>query len=91
MPAYICITVFGSFLLDKDSNVLAETLVYPDTELAVHQLADIAQDETPTGLRELSTRFGDSGIEELIVDSRPLKIMLTGQTDMDRRYSVIEG
>lgn len=77
MPAYICITVFGAFLLDEDSNVIAEALVYPDTELAVRQLVKLSKEETPASLGELSTKLGDQEIDALVVESRPLKLMMT--------------
>jgi nucleolar protein 56 len=77
MPAYVCITIFGTFLFDSESNIITQKLVYPDAELAVQQSIEISQEQTPIGLRNLSAEFTDYEIDELVVESRPLKLALS--------------
>jgi len=82
LPVHLVYTCFGAFLLDEDSKVIAEHLIYPNAELAATETAAIGEGESTEWLRELAKSIESMNTDALVVEDASLNRAISRLTEI---------
>ncbi|MHA2085099.1 MAG: C/D box methylation guide ribonucleoprotein complex aNOP56 subunit [Candidatus Thorarchaeota archaeon] len=80
MTIYLTITSFGVFVLDKDSNVVAKKLTYPDLETSASEFRSIESDELTDSLKSVIGDLEGLGEDSIVVDNQNVGRVLSTAT-----------
>ncbi|NHI83179.1 MAG: C/D box methylation guide ribonucleoprotein complex aNOP56 subunit [Candidatus Thorarchaeota archaeon] len=91
MPVHLLFTCFGFLLLNKESNVIAEHLVYPSIEMAAREAVAIAEGESTELLQKVASQLESVKPDIVVVEdaslnkalSRLTEIQVTTESDSD--------
>jgi nucleolar protein 56 len=80
LTIYLTITSFGVFVLDKDSNVVAKKLTYPDLETSASEFRSIESDELTDSLKSVIGDLEGLGEDSIVVDNQNVGRVLSTAT-----------
>ncbi|MGY5852375.1 MAG: C/D box methylation guide ribonucleoprotein complex aNOP56 subunit [Candidatus Thorarchaeota archaeon] len=94
MTLYLALTVFGTFILDKESEVLAKHLTYPDTKHSAAELAAINNSEPSDMIRAVAEKLGEMDDDSVILDhtsyARSLEELIDKSVKVEEKSQVIQ-
>ncbi|MHA1962032.1 MAG: C/D box methylation guide ribonucleoprotein complex aNOP56 subunit [Candidatus Thorarchaeota archaeon] len=85
MPIYLCQTIMGLFVLDAESNVIAESLTFPNIEHTVESLTLLDNGDPNEQLKEITPILVSLSEDEVVVDSKTLARALSEQIELPIR------
>ncbi|MHA2379767.1 MAG: C/D box methylation guide ribonucleoprotein complex aNOP56 subunit [Candidatus Thorarchaeota archaeon] len=77
MTAFLVLTSFGFFLLDKDGEVVSKHLTYPDSGVAASEIAAVGKGEVTENLRSVAEELSRLGSDRLVVENSALGHLLS--------------
>jgi len=69
LPVYFALTAFGTFVLDKNANVIAEYMTYPDVDASALEVSTANEGKATTGLTQAVKGLDRSDTDEIVVES----------------------
>lgn len=79
---YLTLNALGAFLLDKEGDILANKMAYPDTELAARNLIAMRQGKTTDLLKSIINEIPRDDETTVVVETRWLKEALQDETNL---------
>jgi nucleolar protein 56 len=77
LTAFLVLTSFGFFLLDKDGEVVSKHLTYPDSGVAASEIAAVGKGEVTENLRSVAEELSRLGSDRLVVENSALGHLLS--------------
>jgi nucleolar protein 56 len=85
LPIYLTLTAFGIFVLDKNANVIAEYVTYPDLDASASEVSTANEGKPTTGLRQAVNGLSESDTDEIVVESSSMARALSALTKIPVR------
>ncbi|MBD3159095.1 MAG: C/D box methylation guide ribonucleoprotein complex aNOP56 subunit [Candidatus Lokiarchaeota archaeon] len=79
---YLTLNALGAFLLDKEGDILANKMAYPDTELAARNLIAMRQGKTTDLLKSIINEIPRDDETTVVIETRWLKEALQDETNL---------
>ncbi|MBS3793666.1 MAG: C/D box methylation guide ribonucleoprotein complex aNOP56 subunit [Candidatus Thorarchaeota archaeon] len=79
---YLTLNALGAFLLDKESNIVAKQMAYPDIEVAASNLISIRRGKPTDLLKAMTNGIPRDNDTIVVVETRWLKKALQDETDL---------